>query len=134
MSNSYYLACLDCKSNAINLGKAIRRSYPESERETFGFSQLAFEPNRNLRLENTLLNVECLDHYLMLHRGHHLIVITDLAEIHGNFPKGFPTIEDNDPMYSRRMFLNTTVTPPNHKLDLENLSEDVVNKIKMFQD
>jgi len=134
MSNSYYLACLDCKSNAINLGKAIRRSYPMSEQETFGFDELAFEPNRNLRLENTLMNVECIDHYLMLHRGHHLIVVSDLADIHGHFPQGFPTIEDNDPMYSRRAFLNEPVNPPNHKLEIENLTEDVINKLQTFRD
>jgi len=57
-----------------------------------------------------------------------------MADIYGDFPQGFPTLEDIDPQYSRRVFLNTPVKTTNHEQEVKHLSEGVITKISMFGD
>jgi len=135
MSVSYYIVCLDCKSNGIHLGKAIKKRYAVSEQETMGFSELDFHPEEKNLWSTTIENVECLDHYLMMHRNHHLIVVSDRADAlakNEGFPRGFPTIQDNNPDYSRKAFLNKPVSKPKPDEEVDALPDYVKEKIKNF--
>ena len=135
MSSSYFLVCMECK-DGVNLGKKHNRKYPIAEKCTLGFASLDFSLDVKGQPGGVLLEVECLDHFLMLHRTHELRVLPDLADKYSTdlgFPHSFPTLDDDgSEEYSREAFLNIDLGDVDPEEDMVNLSNDVIEKLKKF--
>ena len=135
MSISYFLVCMECK-DGVSLGKKQHRKYPIAEKRTLGFASLDFSLDVKDQPDGVLLNVECLDRFLMLHRTHELRVLPELAAKYSTdvaFPHSFPTVDDQgSEEYSRKVFLSTDLGDVDPEEDMANLSNDVIEKLKKF--
>ena len=112
MSVNYFLVCLDCTGNGINLGTKVTRKYADTNIETFGFSFLTHDYNKEKTDIKAVEKLEEIEHYLLLHMNHHLIVTSEHTEIHAkhfSFPRGFPSGDDANPEYSRPAFMNQPI-------------------------
>ena len=133
MSYSYFLVCMKCRTGVL-LGKAVRRKYEGTEAETTGFTALFFKRGGGSFDSQILDDVECLDHFLMMHRTHELRVLPDSIEKHMkgvDFPESFPVDEDStDPSFNRLTFLNQPVGKVDPAREADELDVDTIVALK----
>jgi len=136
MSVNYYLACLDCTGNAINLGTIVTRKYADISAETRGFSFLTHDFDKEKTSIKAIQKLEEIEHYFLLHMNHHLIVTSSHSDVHAKhqgFPRGFPFGDNVKPKNSRPIFMNQ---PINKKIDpiaeAQALPDYVKKKIEKF--
>jgi hypothetical protein len=132
MSNSYYLVCMECKTG-IHLGKTVCARYKDVNKDTYGFSSLGHTSGNSWH--GTEESFADLQHFLILHRTHELRVLPDTVDVYATdlgFPHSFPCEENGDVQYSRSVFLQSDVGYPDPKKEMQNLPDDVVEKLKKF--
>ncbi len=131
MSNTYYLVCMDCKTGVL-LGKVVPAQYDNIE--TYGFDQLGYQEfNKWKSSYDQLINIQ---KSLMIHRTHELRVLPDTVDKYATdvgIPHSFPGFDDDrDPESNRLLFLSTDVGTPNPEFETNNLSEELIEKLKKF--
>jgi len=136
MSINFFLVCLDCTGNGINLGTIVSRKYSAVSEETLGFSFFTHNYDEEKANLKALEKSEEIEHYFLLHANHHLKVTsehTDVLAKNEGFPRGFPCGDDVNPEYSRNVFLNQPIEEKqNPDVDALALPDYVKKKIEKF--
>lgn len=118
----------------MNLGKAVSTQYYETSQETYGFSDIGH--NSGNGWIPSIPVVVNIDHFLMLHRGHELRVLPDSAAKYAEnigFPHEWPDDNDDlDPRHNRSSFLDKEIPRPDSDQDLNNLSKELVERLRRF--
>lgn len=128
MSSGYYMACVDCEIG-IYLSKPISISYCAGSVNTFGFAELGGDGAQDWEPSPT--GTALLQHFLMLHRGHEIRVLsqhTDRFTGEVDFPKNVYDIDETEE--SELNFLRLDVGIPDPYSEPETYPESLIEKLR----
>ncbi len=121
MSITYHVSCMDCNSG-IHLGKIVRTHYGEIDIEALGV--LGYERDGKWHPQEGTCMI--LDHFLVLHRGHELRVMPEVAA-RGDFPRELIFDDDGEEFLHRDV---GCIDPHN---EVANYPAELLDRLEMLK-